>query len=63
MKRARDAVYMMLKAGSYLYSYADDIAFTTQNRQKAKEAEMNAHLGKPLDIQKMMSVISKYIKD
>ena len=31
--------------------------------ERAKKAGMNAHLAKPLDVQKMISVMSKYMKD
>lgn len=42
--------------------HADDIEFTTKNRQKAKEAGINDHLSKPLDAKKMLSVITKHMK-
>ena len=31
--------------------------------EKAKQAGMNAHMSKPLDMQKMLTIISKYIND
>ena len=37
-------------------AFAEDV-------EKAKQAGMNDHLAKPLDIQKMMTVITKYMKN
>ena len=34
----------------------------TEDVQKAKEAGMNDHLAKPLDVKKMLSVIMKHMK-
>ena len=34
-----------------------------EDAETAKQAGMNAHLSKPLDIQKMLTVIAKYMKN
>ena len=35
----------------------------TEDVEKAKKAGMNDHLAKPLDIQRMLALIAKYVKD